>query len=170
MSGHSSPAKGLIATKVFDASGTYTKNPDANFFEVEVFGSGGGGGAYASAAGANGGTVSFGAYMTATGGQGGNQGGLNYSGNAHGLGTGGDVNIAGGGHAGGGDGVNYQGSGNNVLGQRGASGGYSFKRFEANELTSSVSVTVGNGGAGGVYGSWVGSAGAKGKVIVREYA
>ena len=42
--------KGLLATKIFTASGTYYKNQDADFIEVELVGGGGGGGGAASSA------------------------------------------------------------------------------------------------------------------------
>lgn len=64
------------------------------------------------------------------------------------------------------------GAGDSNMGSQGApgggAGGYSKKRIDANALTATVPITIGDGGAGGS-GHDVGGIGANGMVVVYEY-
>lgn len=175
----------LLGYQVFTSSGTYTKatnNP--SFVIVEVVGGGGG------QTGA-GGTSSFGAFCSATGGAVANSGST--SGSAGGSGSGGDLNLSGGrgivcpvggggtlaagtGFASGGSSfIQGQGTGSgagttvsgntnvtNVAG--GGGGGYSREKILASSLAASETVTVGAAGSGAGQVSAV-----AGIVIVWEY-
>ena len=104
------------------------------------------------AAGSAGNTSSFGAYCSATGGSAGAQ---NTAGGAGGVGSSGDLNIAGGGGAG----YSLGGAGGSSIYGGGGRGGVS--------STGGAGGAYGGGG-GGVFGSGTGGAGAAGVVIV-EY-
>ena len=145
------------------------------FVIVEVLG-GGGGGAFNGGAG---GTSSFGAFCSATGGATNNTG-------TGGSGTGGDLNITGitgprdsvgsgirltpaasflGAAGAGGVGINYLSGKTNVNGGGGGGGGYAREKILASSLSASETVTVGAGGTAGTSAS----AGRDGLVIVYEY-
>jgi len=179
------PSGTLIGYQIFTASGTYTKatnNP--SFVIVEVVGGGGG----ISGAG---GTSSFGAFCSATGGA---TATSSTSGAAGGSGSGGDLNLSGSrgqvqavtgfGSVGSNTGVAHGGesmiqgrgtgasnggtqtantSGNTYAG--GGGGGYSRERILASSLAASETITVGGAGSGA--GT---SAASAGIVIVWEYA
>lgn len=175
-------AGSLIAYQIFTASGTYTKATNNPAFII-VYVVGGGGGSSSGASPVTGGTSSFGAFCSATGG---------YSGSSAasrpgGSGSGGDLNVtgqsgsAGGGAAGqniltvGGLGAFGLGYGNGAnqsvtpgksapLSYTGGGGGGAMKRIAASSLASSETVTVGAGGT--ISGANTGTAGI---VIVWEY-
>ncbi len=111
------------------------------------------------AAETSGGTSSFGALLSATGGV----GATGYTGVSGGLGSGGDINIGGGGGgAAGADSVIPGGAGgSSVLG----GGGHGNNAAS----TGAAGRPYGGGGAGGVDASGVGGAGAAGVVIVEEF-
>lgn len=175
-------SSGAPTLQVFTASGTWNK--PAGLTAVVVHVNGGGGGDVTGA----GGTSSFGAHCSATGGAAG-------SGNP-GVGSGGDINLTGerglqslggGADTGGGGGAspgpfggvtqteeqeqgnNYGGggkgsSGGTVIG--GSGGGYSMKRIAAGALGSTETVTVGAAGQGSGDND---IDGAPGIVVVEEY-
>ena len=163
---------------VFTASNTWTKDANLSYVNVHVVGGGGGNSA------GTGGTSSFGAHCSATGGA--------PNGGAGGTGSGGDVNLTGGrslqsggtggwnggagagpfggvmslGEADGGTqegGKNYGGgAARNGGAGAGAGGGYSMKTIPVASLGATETVTVGAGGDGAVDG-------APGIVVVEEF-
>ena len=175
----------LLNIQYFTVSGTYTKatnNP--SFVVVELVGGGGGGGNSATA----GGTSSFGAFLSATGGA----AGLATSGGTGGAGSGGSLNVSGSdglnrilagivlgtnSYANGGGGSSRFGGGSQSAApantgaggcsgggsgtKGGGGGGYSTEKISASSLAASETVTVGAGGTSG---------GGSGLVIVYEYA
>ena len=170
----------LLNIQYFTATATYTATSGTTFVVVEVVGgggtggtnaatgSGGGGGGFARkkitssfsgvtvTVGSSGGTSSFGALVSATGGSTG--GTYATGGGAGGLGSSGDLNIKG------------QGGGTGVTNAGGGNGGSSHYGGGANG-TSSSGLTGGQYGGGGSGSSTTGSggAGASGVVIVYEY-
>jgi hypothetical protein len=116
------------------------------------------------AAATQGGTSSFGAYCSATGGYGANQH-AGHTGGHGGVGSGGDVNFLGG-----------TGTGHGNTGGReavGAGGGtyWGSSRMASHSQNTPVGFAApGSGGIGGAMQSWVGSAGASGLVVVYAYS
>lgn len=159
---------------VFTASGTWTVPAGVTRCKVTVVG-GGGGGADGTA-GSDGGTSSFGAHCSATGGG----AGTVTAGNGGGIGVSGDLNIRGGHNTvkkggdsfmgGGGSwyvsapgGAYGAGGGGNNFG--GAGAGTAIKIVTGLVPAATVTVTVGAAGAGGGATGFAGSAG----VVVIEY-
>lgn len=180
----------LLRTTIFKASGTWTKQADVSFVQVEMVGGGGGattaaggcggGGAGeyafktisspgateavtvgAGGVGAGNGTLSgFGSWVTANGGT---QGPAIAGGPGGTGGTGADLAIAGGGGGYGGfwSANNYYGPGGNSYFGAGAQG----------DLNRSAGISAAaNSGAGASGGSSGGGTGGSGVVIVREYS
>lgn len=143
---------GLIGTEVFTSSGTWTKPAGCKFVRVYLVG-GGGGGNQGSIAGGAGGTSSFGAYLSATGGA----RATNGSAGSDGQGVGGSLNLIGMLSLVG----NYgQGKGDSYIG---GDGGLSIG--VVTNPDTSVTVTVGAGG----YGYYAQQRGIAGIVIVEMY-
>lgn len=162
----------------FTTSGAWLKRTDTGNVFVQVIGGGGAGGGTASINDSfyYGGTSSFGAHCSATGGKGQGAGQLG----AAGTGSSGNINLSGaagttyidqpyGNPAKGGISMigkyGKGGSGVRLVGSGGA-GGYCAKFILASALADSVSVTVGTGG------TWAGSYGSNGEsglVLVYEY-
>lgn len=84
-----------VVVRIYTSGDTWNKPAGLKYVVVELVGGGGGGEAngLATAAGSAGGTSSFGAHLSATGGDGGD--GYGYT-NSPGTGTGGDINAQGG--------------------------------------------------------------------------
>ena len=126
-------------------------------------GGGGGNTGYYSAAG-NGGTSSFGSYVSASGGYGANQN-ASHTGGQSGIGSGGNLNIICGG------GTGHQNTGGSAIGVGGKSYFGSGFRASHNVNTSNITSTaVGAGGCGGRDAGWAGSNGGSGIVIVYNYS
>lgn len=92
------PVKAFLKQTVYTANDTFTPDPNANWTHVKIVG-GGAGGIYNSVSnGPNGGTTSFGAHCTATGGTKGkySTSGAFVTGGLGGSGSGGDINGDGG--------------------------------------------------------------------------
>ena len=167
----------LININYYATAGTatYTKaTNDPTFVIVEVVGGGGGGNN-----GTAGGTSSFGAFCSATGGTVSRTGG---------TGSGGDLNITGttgnasptanggiatggvsflGAAGSGGGGQSYVSGKSTLAGTGGGGGGYTREKLLASALAASVTVTVGAAGTAGASGS--ATVGRVGLVIVYEY-
>jgi hypothetical protein len=126
----------------------------------------GGGGASVAyyAAAPNGGTSSFGAYCSATGGYGANQH-AGHTGGHGGVGSSGDINFLGGTGTGHGN-----TGGREAVGKGGGAywGGGNGASHSTNQQVGHSA--PGGGGVGGAMQSWVGSAGASGLVVVYSYA
>lgn len=168
----------LIGYRIFTTTGTYNKatnNP--SFVIVEVVGGGGSGGGTGTRA--NGGTSSFGAFCSASGGAAGSTAATSGEG---GSGSNGDLNVSGtagsnggtsiatiggfskfGGSVGrGGAGSTYSSGKSTVVAGAGGGGGYAMRRLNASSLASSETVTVAGSSGGTIPGS-------AGLVIVWEY-
>lgn len=193
----------LLNVQVFTSSGTYTRTSGATQAVVIARGGGGGGSGYfvcgcgtIASSGGNGGTTSFGSYVSAGGGSGVN----GVGGGAGGTGgTGAIFAIRGtpgvpsqgsgsgpGAGEGGGTSVNTNNNSPGIAGERGGggsstrggptSGGGGQGEFALDYitagLTSTVAVTIGAGGAGGSGspGGFNGGNGGAGYVIVYEYS
>jgi hypothetical protein len=174
----------LIGYTVYTSSTSYVKavnNP--SFIIVEVVGGGGSGGS-GTYTRVNGGTTSFGAHCSATGGV---AGGTTAGGGAGGVGSGGDLNATGeaggnggsgpspnGGSAGfcgtigsGGKGHNYSSGKDTAPAGAGGGGGYSMKKILNASLAGSETVTIGAGGNGSGAAAYDGI---DGVVIVWQYS
>ena len=127
----------------------------------------GGGGAVAAYSGGNaGGTSSFGAYCSATGGYGSNQS-FGHTGGFGGLGSSGDINLYGGSGTGHGNSM-----GNGAIGKGGSSywGGNSNATGRHQDPGGTRTAAPGAGGTGGVTDAgYLGQAGMTGLVVVWEY-
>ena len=127
----------------------------------------GGGGAYAAYAGGNpGGTSSFGAYCSATGGYGSNQN-FSHSGGHGGVGSGGDINLYGGSGTG-----HTNTSGTGALGNGGSSywGGNNNIVSRHSDPAGDRNAAPGSGGCGGpTDNAYLGNSGKAGLVVVWEY-
>jgi len=136
-----------------------------NITSVSITVGGGSGGGYYFGVSEQGGTTSFGSYLSATGGYGANQN-RQHAGGHGGYGSGGVINLYGGGGNGHARGYNNQGSG--LSGQGGASffGGGTQGRHGSR--TFSNAAASGAGGAGGA-GNHNGGNGREGAVLVYEY-
>lgn len=158
--------------QMFTSSGTFDVPDGYTSLTVEINGAGGGGGCGRTSittpgqGGFPGGDTIF-DVLTAGGGQagGGGFGGTPGSVGADGDSTGGDTNITGGSdvpHGLGGAGQAGIGGGN------GGTGGYTFKSYAEGEISGSVAVTIGSGGAGCTTGnsSWWGTSGGSGTVLI----
>lgn len=126
----------------------------------------GGGGSQVGyyAGGGNGGTSSFGSYVSASGGYGCNQ---NYShtGGHSGIGSGGDLNIKCGG------GTGHQNTGGSSIGNGGNSFfGSGFRSSHSNNTSNLMYTAPGAGGAGGRDSGYLGNMGGPGIVIVYNYS
>lgn len=139
----------------FDASGTFVVPSDVDQVWVEVAGAGGG-------FGTSGGTSSFGAFVSATGGAGSPEWNLTSVntnvGPAHGTGSNGDLNIVGGGAPGMTAGLRVASGSNAFMRPNGGNGGLAHKVVT---VTPGASVTVTVGTSGGT------PSGANGWVIVK---
>jgi hypothetical protein len=169
---------------VFTSSGTWTKPSGVTEVRVTVVGGGAGGGGSGGTAATNGGTSSFGAFCSATG-------GTAVTSPVGGVGSGGDINIKGGSGGGAGAG-NHGGSGAGLSGGGGGAnsaatvsnggnygggggggttsvngGGGGGCAIEVVTVTGNVTVTVGAGGSAATGSTGAGS-GAAGVVMV-EY-
>ncbi|MEP5699565.1 MAG: hypothetical protein ABJN43_13145, partial [Sneathiella sp.] len=163
---------GISNRQIFTANGNFVVPAGVETVRVSVSGGGGGGGGAGIVGpdheGQPGGSSSFGAYMSATGGEGGsavNQGIGGLSAPLHGIGAGGDIILPGGGAAAGGPG-HYAGSNSLHTALSGGAGG-----LVEGDVTvapgASISVLVGGGGQGGLgYNGGSGGDGSNGYVIV----
>ena len=130
-----------------------------------VVGSGGNATHYYGNSG-DGGTSSFGIHLLATGGYGANRN-YQHEGGMGGLGYGGDVNLYGG--KGSGHGSSNGSWGSNTGGRSYFGGGNARRHSNNVDSTGEQLAAPGTGGAGGREGSYVGSQGRHGIVIVHEY-
>jgi hypothetical protein len=129
-----------------------------------TIGGGGGGSYYANAAGA-GGATSFGAYLSATGGNGANSS-HQHCGGLPGLGSGGDINI----YGGGGSGHEYYSgsqSGGTFFGGAAATGHPNGGSFAVNHQ---YRCAPGAGGSPGYMQSYQGCQGKEGIIVIWEFA
>jgi hypothetical protein len=183
------PSGGFSNMQVFTSSGTFTVPTGITKVKVTVVGGGGGGQGFSVGGGA-GGTSSFGAHCSATGGNGtapGNNGTLSPFQGTPGIGSGGNINIRGMGAAGEYSGFSiFLGAGrrafptlapvansgaggyggeeeSSLLG--GPAGGAAIKIISGLTPGSTVSVTVGSGGTAGNSGAVAGAAG----IVVVEW-
>ena len=124
---------------------------------------GGGSAAVYSAAAPQGGTSSFGAYCSATGGYGANQN-AGHTGGHGGIGSSGDVNFLGG------TGTGHGNTGGREAVGTGGSVYWGGARAASHSQNTPVGYSApGSGGPGGAMQSWVGSPGANGLVVVYAY-
>lgn len=167
--------------RVYSASATWTKPTGLSAIRVWVTGGGGAAGGAFNAG--SGGTSSFGAHCSATGGQGGRWSSPNYA--VGGVGVGGDINIYGQYTKDENGGASFWGHGTLNLNNTprtpttygegastavnffgGAGGGTSIKLIDEASLTATEVVTVGPAGSGGGSGA---TAGAPGVVMLEEF-
>jgi hypothetical protein len=161
---------GLLSYDVFTSSGTWNKPVGTNAVKVTVVGGGGGGGGL-TGSGATGGTSSFGAHCSATGGVGGGEGRLNAGemavGGAGGSGSGGDLNMTGS------DGANSWSDGTDALSGNGGSSTHGGGgRGGGNTSGTNDAGDNGNnygGGGGGSFSTNEGCAGGGGGGTAIEY-
>lgn len=137
-------------------------------FIVVCAGAGGGGAGSETNAGSTGGTTTF-SGLSAGGGTGGVQGGINsVTMNTHGTASGGDLNLSGCGGAAGGGGIYYQGSGNNAIGGGGGTGGLAVKVYTGQTVGATLAYSIGSAGTAGA-GTKAGIAGQAGYVAIISF-